>query len=35
MRYENIHTVPFGKQIALPDSIGITLDTEQLKEWVR
>ncbi|KIF68052.1 hypothetical protein HY68_04330 [Streptomyces sp. AcH 505] len=35
VRYESVHTVPFGKQITLPDPIGITLDTEQLKEWVR
>ena len=35
MRYEVAHTVPFGRQIRLPDPVGITLDTEQLKNWVR
>ncbi|MFJ2649814.1 Uma2 family endonuclease [Streptomyces sp. NPDC087420] len=34
-RYENTHTVPFGKDVRLPDPVGITLETEQLKEWVR
>ncbi|WP_149184335.1 Uma2 family endonuclease [Streptomyces sp. TRM49041] len=35
VRYESAHTVPFGKEIALPDPVGITLRTEQLKDWVR
>ena len=26
---------PFGKQIELPSPVGIALDTEPLKEWVR
>ncbi|ANW20184.1 Uma2 family endonuclease [Streptomyces clavuligerus] len=34
-RYESVLTVPFGKEITLPDPIGITLDTEPLKNWVR
>ncbi|WP_162794029.1 Uma2 family endonuclease [Streptomyces paludis] len=34
-RYEMAHTVPFGKEITLPDPVGITLETEQLKNWVR
>lgn len=34
-RYEIAHTVPFGKDVSLPDPVGITLETEQLKEWVR
>ncbi|MEW1722212.1 Uma2 family endonuclease [Streptomyces sp. NPDC093109] len=34
-RYENAHTVPFGKEITLPDPVGVTLETEQLKNWVR
>ncbi|MFJ7997967.1 Uma2 family endonuclease [Streptomyces sp. NPDC096310] len=35
VRYETIHTVPFGKEITLPEPVGITLETEQLKDWVR
>ncbi|WP_438291763.1 Uma2 family endonuclease [Streptomyces sp. HUAS TT7] len=35
MRYESIRTVPFGKDIELPEPVGITLQTEQLKDWVR
>jgi Uma2 family endonuclease len=34
-RYENIHTVPFGKEITIPGPVGITLETERLKDWVR
>lgn len=34
-RYEIIHTVPFGKEITLPAPVGITLETGQLKDWVR
>ncbi|MER7984448.1 Uma2 family endonuclease [Streptomyces noursei] len=33
-RYENVHTVPFGKSLHLPDPVGITLDTTPLKDWV-
>ncbi|MCK7624039.1 Uma2 family endonuclease [Streptomyces sp. RS10V-4] len=32
-RYENVRTVPFGKSLHLPDPVGITLDTEALKDW--
>ncbi|WP_353947110.1 Uma2 family endonuclease [Streptomyces sp. HUAS MG91] len=35
VRYEQVVTVPFGKTVALPDPVGIELDTEPLKEWVR
>ncbi|MFE9791527.1 Uma2 family endonuclease [Streptomyces goshikiensis] len=34
-RYESIHIVPYGSDIALPDPVGITLQTEVLKDWVR
>ncbi|MGE7387105.1 Uma2 family endonuclease [Streptomyces sp. NPDC004126] len=34
-RYESIHIVPYGMEIALPDPVGITLQTEVLKDWVR
>ncbi|MCX3062334.1 Uma2 family endonuclease [Streptomyces beihaiensis] len=34
VRYEQRVTVPFGKSVALPDPVGIELDTEPLKEWV-
>ncbi|MFM9368838.1 Uma2 family endonuclease [Streptomyces sp. Da 82-17] len=33
-RYEMVGTVPFGKTVALPDPVGIELDTEPLKDWV-
>ncbi|MCX4636294.1 Uma2 family endonuclease [Streptomyces sp. RPA4-5] len=33
-RYEIMHTVSFGKSLHLPDPVGITLETEQLKNWV-
>ena len=32
--YETVHTVPFGKTLHLPDPVGITLETEPLKDWV-
>ncbi|MFD4699980.1 Uma2 family endonuclease [Streptomyces niveus] len=35
VRYESARTVPFGKTVDLPDPVGITLETEQLKDWVR
>ncbi|MFI2208541.1 Uma2 family endonuclease [Streptomyces sp. NPDC020141] len=35
VRYENAHTVPFGKDVVLPDPVGVTLSTERLKDWVR
>lgn len=34
-RYETVRTVPFGKEVTLPDPVGITLQTEPLKDWVR
>ncbi|MEU3774017.1 Uma2 family endonuclease [Streptomyces sp. NPDC032472] len=34
-RYESVHIVPYGTDIALPDPVGITLQTEPLKDWVR
>ncbi|OEJ33664.1 Uma2 family endonuclease [Streptomyces subrutilus] len=34
-RYETVRTVPFGKDIHLPDPVGITLQTEPLKDWIR
>lgn len=33
-RYEDVRTVPYGKSLHLPDPVGITLETEQLKDWV-
>ncbi|MEV0253211.1 Uma2 family endonuclease [Streptomyces sp. NPDC050732] len=33
-RYEVVVTVPFGKCVALPDPVGIEVDTEPLKDWV-
>ncbi|MGW0366065.1 Uma2 family endonuclease [Streptomyces sp. NPDC002990] len=34
-RYEMVHTVHFGKDVELPEPVGITLPTEPLKDWVR
>ncbi|MFD0266855.1 Uma2 family endonuclease [Streptomyces sp. NPDC127106] len=34
-RYENVHIVPYGSDIVLPEPVGITLQTEVLKDWVR
>ncbi|MFF8259406.1 Uma2 family endonuclease [Streptomyces virginiae] len=34
-RYETVRTVPFGKDVRLPDPVGITLPTEPLKDWRR
>ncbi|GAA3741601.1 Uma2 family endonuclease [Streptomyces tremellae] len=34
VRYESVRVVPFGKEITLPEPVGITLDTEPLKDWV-
>lgn len=33
--YLDIHRAPFGEQVALPEPVGITLDTEILKNYVR
>ncbi|MFC4959226.1 Uma2 family endonuclease [Streptomyces mauvecolor] len=34
-RYANVRTLPFGRDIELPDPVDITLQTEVLKDWVR
>lgn len=34
-RYRDAHTVPFGEPVVLPDPVGIELDTEELKNYVR
>ncbi|MFE1559376.1 Uma2 family endonuclease [Streptomyces sp. NPDC058734] len=34
-RYESVRTVAFGKDVELPDPVGITFPTEPLKDWVR
>ncbi|MFD7453967.1 Uma2 family endonuclease [Kitasatospora sp. NPDC059827] len=34
-RYETVQTLSFGKTVRLPDPVGIVLDTEPLKNWVR
>jgi Uma2 family endonuclease len=34
-RYESVRRLPFGKPVELPTPVGITLDTEPLKDWVR
>ncbi|MEU0846289.1 Uma2 family endonuclease [Streptomyces sp. NPDC005962] len=33
--YLDIHRAPFGEQVALPEPVNITLDTEILKNYVR
>lgn len=33
--YRDVHRAPFGEQVMLPDPVGITLDTEVLKNYVR
>ena len=33
--YSDIHRAAFGEQVALPDPVGITLDTAGLKNYVR
>ncbi|MHC5904614.1 Uma2 family endonuclease [Streptomyces sp. S6] len=33
--YTNLTRLPFGRTVTLPDPVGITLDTEPLKDWVR
>ncbi|MGW7518762.1 Uma2 family endonuclease [Streptomyces sp. NPDC054796] len=35
VRYERTARVPFGKSVELPGPVGIVLDTEPLKNWVR
>ncbi|TBO56727.1 Uma2 family endonuclease [Streptomyces kasugaensis] len=34
VRYQDVHTVPFGRTLHLPDPVGLTLETEALKDWV-
>ncbi|GAA2602564.1 hypothetical protein GCM10009863_14910 [Streptomyces axinellae] len=34
-RYRDTHTVAFGEQVALPEPVGITLETEEFKRYVR
>ncbi|MET9961286.1 Uma2 family endonuclease [Streptomyces sp. NPDC006326] len=34
-RYATVRTVPYGKDVELPEPIGISLQTEVLKDWVR
>ncbi|MHC0432414.1 Uma2 family endonuclease [Streptomyces sp. O3] len=33
--YANLARRPFGRTVDLPDPVGVTLDTEPLKDWVR
>ncbi|MFE9698443.1 hypothetical protein [Streptomyces sp. NPDC006270] len=35
VRYEQVVTVPYGRTVSLPGPVGIELDTEPLKSWVR
>ncbi|MGX1881167.1 hypothetical protein [Streptomyces sp. NPDC055287] len=35
VRCENARTVAFGRPVALPGPVEITLETAALKEWVR
>ncbi|MFJ4921970.1 Uma2 family endonuclease [Streptomyces sp. NPDC088725] len=35
VRYERSARIPFGKRVELPGPVGIVLDTEVLKGWVR
>ncbi len=35
LEYKSIHLVPYGTDIVLPEPVGITLQTEPLKDWVR
>ncbi|MBV6702636.1 Uma2 family endonuclease [Kitasatospora aureofaciens] len=35
VRYETVQILPFGKTVRLPEPVGISLDTEPLKNWVR
>ena len=33
--YASLTRRPFGKTVELPDPVGVSLDTEPLKDWVR
>ncbi|MER8104421.1 Uma2 family endonuclease [Kitasatospora sp. NPDC094016] len=35
VRYETAQILPFGRTVHLPEPVGISLDTEPLKNWVR
>ncbi len=35
VRYGTVRIVPFGKEITPPEPVGIHLETEELKNWVR
>ncbi|MFF0585529.1 hypothetical protein ACFYWD_06120 [Streptomyces sp. NPDC003781] len=34
-RYETVQALPFGKQVALAEPVGISLDAGPLRNWVR
>lgn len=34
-RYRDLHTASFGEQVDIPDPVGISLETEPLKRYVR
>lgn len=34
-RYETVRTVPYGRDVELPDPVGFSFSTEPLKDWVR
>ncbi|MGZ9933275.1 Uma2 family endonuclease [Streptomyces sp. NC-S4] len=33
--YETVRTIPFGKDVELPDPVAFSFPTEPLKDWVR
>ncbi|QIS10276.1 Uma2 family endonuclease [Nocardia arthritidis] len=33
-RYQDVHRYAFGLEVALPEPVGVTLDTEPLKNWI-
>lgn len=35
LRTAKVLTVPFGEGVALPEPVGIELDTRQLLDWAR
>lgn len=35
VRYESVRILPFGRTVELPEPVGIVLDAEPLKNWVR
>lgn len=32
--YQDTHSYAFGREVTLPEPVGITLDTTPLKDWV-